>query len=128
MQGEELKTHSGAAYKAVSISRESYEKMLELDKEERLKMDRQSKEDIIGFLCEIPTYLNPQGRQESHEETRIFKKLIDYLKDEKYSFRIQDTILCLANEYGNAAEERGFRRGFQTAMNLCMEGMKGGVR
>ena len=49
------------------------------------------------------------------------------MKNEKYSFDASDKILCLANEYGMAAEESGFRRGFQIAMKLCMEGLRGGI-
>ena len=127
MQREELKTQSGTACEAACISRESYEELLRLGKEDRLKMERQSREDIIGFLYELPTYLNPGNVWASREETRIFGKLTEYLQDGKHPYDTQDKILCLTTEYGNAAEENGFRRGFQTAMKLCMEGMRGGV-
>lgn len=125
MQSEEMKPQYGAAKAA--ISNEGYMKILEQDKVERLKMMEQSRVDMIGFLHEIPNYLNPEGKQESWEEAKIFSKLTDYLKSENYSFDALDKILCLANEYGMAAEESGFRRGFQIAMKLCMEGLKGGV-
>jgi len=54
---------------------------------------------------------------------QVLENLIDYLKNEKYSFNTQDTILCLANEYGMATEESGFRNGFAVAMRICMEGL-----
>lgn len=127
MQSEEMKTQSGSAAMAGYISREGYEALLSNEKAERLKMMKQSEEDIVGFLYELPVYLAPERKQESREEARIFEKLTDYLKDGKHSFDIRNTILCLANEYGIAAEESGFRRGFQVAMRLCMDGMRGGV-
>lgn len=84
MQSEEMKPQYGAARTA--ISNEGYMKILKQDKVERLKMMEQSKVDMIGFLYEFPDYLNPEGKQESWKETKIFSKLADYLKNEKYSF------------------------------------------
>lgn len=127
MQNEELKTQSGAACQAAFISSGGYEEMLRLERERCLEMERRSKEDIIGFLFELPAQLNPEGVRESQEEVRIFRELTEYLEDGKYPFSAQDKIFCLATEYGSAAEEKGFRRGFQTAMKLCVEGMRGGA-
>ena len=64
---------------------------------------------------------------ESVQEQKKYGELEEFLNGGKYPFKTKDRILCIANEYGVAAEESGFRRGFQTAMRLCMEGMRGGV-
>ena len=64
---------------------------------------------------------------ESVQEQKKYGELEEFLNSGKHSFHTKDKILCITNEYGVAAEESGFRRGFQTAMRLCMEGMRGGV-
>lgn len=128
MQSEEMKTQSGPAVREGCISREGYEKLLRCEKEERLKMMKQLKEDIVGFLYDIPAHLDPERKQESREETRIFDKLTDYLNGEINSFDIRNMILCLVTEYSMASEESGFRQGFHMAMRLCIEGLNGGVR
>lgn len=125
MQSEEMKTQSDPAVREGYISREGYGKLLRCEKEERLKMMKQLKEDIVGFLYDIPAYLDTEGKQESREETRIFDKLTDYLNGEINSFDIRNTVSCLVTEYSIASEESGFRRGFHMAMRLCMEGLGG---
>lgn len=127
MQSKEMKSQNNAVYDEALISSEGLKETAKVDKEERTKMMQMYKTDIVGFLYELPVYLTPENRQESSQEIRLFGKLTDYLENGKYSFDTQDTILCLANEYGMAAEENGFRNGFAAAMKICMEGMKGGV-
>lgn len=127
MQSKEMKSQNNAVYDERLISCEGLKETARVDREDRIKMMQKSKTDIVGFLYELPEYLAPENRQESSQEIRLFGKLTDYLENGKYSFDTQDTILCLANEYGMAAEENGFRNGFVAAMRICMEGLKGGV-
>lgn len=123
MQSKEMKLQNMTANNKRLISDEGLKKMAKEEKEGRLKMMEKSKTDIIGFLYELPEYLSPESKQESSKEIQVFENLINYLQNEKYSFDTQDTILCLANEYGMAAEESGFRNGFAVAMRICMESL-----
>ena len=125
MKSEQIKLQGRSVYNNSLISDEGLRELIKEDKESNLKMLQKSKTDIIGFLYELPEHLCPETKQESNKETQVFEKLINYLKNENYSFNTQDTILCLANEYGMAAEESGFRNGFSVAMRICMEGLNG---
>jgi len=125
VQSKEMKSQNGAA-KAAGISGWGYQELYGQDTERKNKMKEQYQMDLVGTLSELPKYLG-MGLWESKEETKIFGKLTEAVQVGKDSFNVQDTILCLANEYGIAAEESGFRRGFQIAMRLCMEGLKGGA-
>lgn len=123
MQNEGLKPQN----ETVDFSKEGYEKIIRQYEEEKCRMWEQSKNDIVGFLYNIPEFLNPKAVRENGEQERIFNNLETYLEEGKHSYDTRNTILCLANDYGIAAEERGFRQGFSTAMRLCAGGMNGGT-
>lgn len=127
MQSKEMRSQNGAAETAgTGISGWGYQELNRLNQEEKSRLKEQYQTDLVGTLSELPAYLGME-LWESKEETRVFQKLIEAVQDGKDSYDARDAILCLANEYGMAAEESGFRRGFQIAMRLCMEGLKGGV-
>lgn len=94
--------------------------------EEKGKIRRLYEKDLVSTLSELRYYLDIDI-PESVQEQKKYGELEEFLDGGKYPFKTRDRILCIANEYGIAAEESGFRRGFQTAMRLCMEGMRGGV-
>lgn len=125
MQSKEMKSQSEAA-EAAGISKWGYKELYRQNTKRKNKMKEQYQADLVGTLSELPDYLGME-LWESKEETKIFSKLTEAVQEGKNSFDVQDTILCLANEYGIAAEESGFRRGFQIAMRLCIEGLKGGA-
>ena len=125
MQSKEMKSQSEAV-KAAGISGWTYQELNRLNQKEENRMKEQYQVDLVGVLSALPNHLGME-LWESKEETKIFNKLTEAVQEGKDSFDVQDTILCLANEYGIAAEESGFRRGFQIAMRLCMEGLKGGA-
>ena len=127
MQSEDFKTHDKASSGTVSISKEAYEKLGEESAKESLKAWELSQRDMVRFLFELPSFLNPYAHVESKEQKEIFRNLTDCLREQVQAFEEQDSILCLANEYGIAAEEFGFRNGFAMAMKLCMQGMAGGA-
>ena len=120
MQSEEIKTQNEAA----GISGMGYRELNRLNNETKEKLKELYQKDLIGTLSELHTYFGFE-LYESREGQQVFQRLVDFLDKENYSFREKDAIIVLANEYGIASEECGFRRGFQTAMRLCMEGMKG---
>ena len=68
MQSEEMKTQSDPAVREGYISREGYGKLLRCEKEERLKMMKQLKEDIVGFLYDIPGYRGEAGGQGGNKD------------------------------------------------------------
>lgn len=94
--------------------------------EEKGKMRHLYEKDLVSTLSELRYYLDID-MTESVQEQKKYGELEEFLNSGKHSFHTKDKILCITNEYCVAAEERGFRRGFQTAMRLCMEGMRGGV-
>lgn len=125
MQSTEMKPQNGSVGIG-EISKEGHEELYRIGDKLKKEMRGLYQTDIVGALLKLPDYLDME-RHESAEEKENFQKLTNFLDGGKYSFNTKDTILCIANEYGVAAEESGFRRGFQTAMRLCMEGMRGGV-
>ena len=127
MQNEDLKTHDKAASETASISKEAYEKLTEESTNESLKAWELSQRDMVGFLFELPDFLNPHARTESSKQKEVFQNLTDCLRAQVRAFEEQDSILCLANEYGIASEEFGFRNGFAIAMKICMQGLNGGT-
>ncbi len=108
------------------ISKEGYEELHRIGDKLKKEMRGLYQTDMVGALLKLPDYLDME-RHESAEEKKNYQKLTNFLDGGKYPFNTKDTILCIANDYGVAAEESGFRRGFQTAMRLCMESMRGGV-
>ena len=124
MHHEELKSQCESIG---HISREEYKKLLEMEKEQKKKLEERAKIDLVGMLYSLPDYFNVEEKTESPEETRIFGSLVDYLNEGNYSYALRDRVTELASDYGLAAEESGFRRGFKVAMRLCMEGMLGGT-
>ena len=120
-----MKSQSEAA-EAAGIREWGCQELYQQNTKRKNKMKEQYQADLVGTLSELPDYLGME-LWESKEETKIFGKLTEAVQEGKNSFNVQDTILCLANEYGIAAEESGFRRGFQIAMRLCIEGLKGGA-
>ena len=127
MKNEDIKTHDKANSGTASISKEAYEKLTEESINESMKAWELSQRDMVGFLFELPEFLNPQARTESSKQKAVFRNLTDCLREQVRAFEEQDSILCLANEYGMAAEEFGFRNGFAMAMKICMQGMGGGT-
>ena len=126
MKSEEMNTQSKTAYGAASISREGLEKMVRNMEKEKSEAWEQSQKDIVGFLFELPDILNsPKSRTESREQEKVFGDLDDYLRQQEQEYEKRDRILCLANDYGIASEEYGFRNGFAMAMKICMHGMGG---
>lgn len=127
MQSEDLKTHDKATSGVASISKEAYEKLTGESINESMKAWKRSQRDMVGFLFDLPEFLNPHARTESSKQKEVFRNLTDCLREQVRAFEEQDSILCLANEYGMAAEEFGFRNGFAMAMKICMQGMGGGT-
>lgn len=125
MQGKEMKLQDGTAGIG-EISREGYAELYRLGDKLKNEMRELYQADMVGTLLKLPDYLDME-RHESAEEKREFQKLADFLEAGNHPFSTRDTILCITNDYGIAAEESGFRKGFRTAMRLCMEGMGGGV-
>jgi len=105
------------------MSLDGFEKLAETNKEIRMGMSKQMKYDLVGVLYSLPDYLEIDSRSESREQVDIFNNLDDFLNTGNYPYELRDRVTELANNYGIAAEETGFRRGFHTAMRLCMEGM-----
>ncbi len=125
MQSTEMKPQNGSVGIG-EISKEGYEELYRIGDKLKKEMRGLYQTDMVAALLKLPDYLDME-RHESAEEKKNFQKLTNFLDGGKYSFNTKDTILCITNDYGIAAEESGFRRGFQTAMRLCMEGMRGGV-
>ncbi len=125
MQSTEMKPQNGTAGIG-EISREGYMELNRIHIEEKGKMRHLYEKDLVSTLSELRYYLDIDI-PESVQEQKKYGELEEFLDGGKYPFKTRDRILCIANEYGIAAEESGFRRGFQTAMRLCMEGMRGGV-
>jgi len=90
------------------------------DKREDLK--KLYKEDMAEFFLELHNFLGIDIA-ESVEEREVLNGLASVV--EEFAFDTKNRILCLANEYGIAAEENGFRQGFKTAMRLNASGKEG---
>lgn len=125
MQSIEMKPQNGTVGIG-ETSREGYMELNRIHIEEKGKIRRLYEKDLVSTLSELRYYLDIDI-PESVQEQKKYGELEEFLDGGKYPFKTRDRILCIANEYGIAAEESGFRRGFQTAMRLCMEGMRGGV-
>lgn len=108
------------------ISESGYQKLIQQDMKERDRLKELYQEDLIGALSDLYTYVGMEI-QESREESKILSNLESFLHKEKLSYSVSNKILCLFTNYGIAAEENGFRRGFQVAMRLCMQGITGGA-
>ncbi len=108
------------------ISKEGYEELHWIGDKLKKEMRELYLTDMVGTLIRLPDYLDIE-RRESIKEEKEFQRLTEFLNEGEHSYSTKDTILCITNDYGIAAEESGFRRGFQTAMRLCMESMRGGV-
>lgn len=115
-------------------AKELYEKdlddLLEQENEERDRLRELYQTDLIGVLSELHSYVGLEEIHRSREEERIEEELQAFMQHESEK-RPCDTpnnpVMRLFNSYGIAAEESGFRRGFQTAMRLCAEVLRGGV-
>lgn len=91
------------------------------------KMWETAQADPMGFLFEMPVFFAPKSVQENREQTEKFDSLTERVNESIKEFSKSDAILCLANEYGMASEEKGFRNGFVMAMKLCVGAMAGGA-
>lgn len=108
------------------INEKGYLKWIQFRDEEKNRLKKTYQEDLIGTLSELHTYVGMEI-PDSREGKRILERIEQFLKAERTSSDVTDKILCLFSEYGIAIEESGFRRGFQVAMRLCMEGITGGT-
>lgn len=125
MQSKEMKPQSIAAGVA-EISGAGYEKMYQGQMEKKKKLGELYQKDLVSTLSNLHSYLG-MDLEESVKGQDIFWSLTKAVMTGEYLTEAQDKILCLATEYGVEAEEDGFRRGFRTAMKLCMDSMGGGV-
>lgn len=89
----------------------------ESDKE---KMWEAAQADPVGFLCWMPVFFSPKSVKDSREQAEKFDSLTERVKESIKEFSQSDAVLCLANEYGMASEEKGFRHGFMMAMKMSM--------
>lgn len=115
--------HFSGMGQVAQISPAGYEKMAETDKKRRAEMTELMKHDLISVLYKLPDHLEPEADTESREQKNIFKNLDDFLAEGKYPYELRNHVTELVNDYGIAADENGFRRGFHMAMQICMEGM-----
>ncbi len=126
MQGSmEIEPQDGTAGTG-GFSREGYAELLRVHMEKKEEVRSLYQKDFVGMFSELRYYFDIE-MAESREERKKLGELEEFLDGGEYSFKTKNAILCITNEYGVAAEESGFRRGFQTAMRLCMEGMRGGA-
>ncbi|MCC8059668.1 MAG: hypothetical protein LIO81_02330 [Clostridiales bacterium] len=94
---------------------------------ERADLAQEYRTDMVGLLEEMPDILNAKLWKHSEDYDESYNQLEKLLRDRKMTFEELDPILCRSNEFADAAEREGFRRGFHVAMQLCMEGMRGGA-
>ena len=108
-------------------SRETLLALLRGEENERMKMWETAQHDPVGFIYELPEFLYQKSRTESKAQMEKFNSLTEQVKAVAEEYSKRDDILCLANEYGMASEEQGFRQGFAAAMKLCVRVMAGGA-
>lgn len=108
------------------ISGAGYERLYQEGMEERKKLGDLYQTDMVSAISSLYTYVGME-LEESRKSQDIFQRLTGTVKAGGHVPETQDSILCLALEYGIESEENGFRRGFRTAMKLCMDSMGGGV-
>lgn len=111
---------------ATGISRAGYERLYEVSMEERKKLGDLYQKDMVSAISSLYTYVGMELK-ESRKGQDIFQRLTEAVGAGGHVTETQDRILCLVIEYGAESEENGFRRGFRTAMKLCMDSMGGGV-
>lgn len=92
---------------------------------ERDNLKRLYKSDIVEFFIRLEDFLNIE-RTDSEEEKRVFGEIKD-AAEQIGGFAVQDRILSLANAYGIAAYDNGFKHGFETAARIGAGGAKGGA-
>lgn len=107
------------------ISAWSCQKLYHTLENERGNLKRLYKNDIVEFFIRLEDFLDIE-HTDSEEEKRVFGEIKDATK-QIGGFAVQDRILSLANAYGVAAQENGFRHGFETAMRISAGGAKGGA-
>lgn len=115
---------------AKGLGKSSRETLLALMMEgenDKEKMWETAQADPLGFLYGMPVFFSPKSVKESREQTEKFDSLMERVNESIKEFSQSDAILCLANEYGMASEEQGFRHGFTLAMKLCVGAMSGGA-
>lgn len=125
MQGKEINPQ-GRATGVAGISGAGYAKLYQVHMEEKKKLGDLYKKDMVSTLSNLYSYFGME-LEGSRKGQDIFWSLTEAVKAGEYLTEAHDRILCLATEYGVEAEENGFRRGFRTAMKLCMDSMGGGV-
>lgn len=125
MQGKRSDWQNMAAGVA-EISGAGYERLYEVSMEERKKLGELYQKDMVSAISSLYTYIGMELK-ESRKSQDIFQRLTGTVRAGGHVTKTQDSILCLALEYGVESEENGFRRGFRTAMKLCMDSMGGGV-
>lgn len=108
------------------ISGAGYERLYEAGMEERKKLGDLYQKDMVSAISSLHIYVGIE-LEESRKSQDIFQRLAGTVRAGGHVTETQDSILCLALEYGIESEENGFRRGFRTAMKLCMDSMGGGV-
>lgn len=108
------------------ISGAGYERLYQVGMEERKKLGDLYQRDMVSAISRLYTYVGMEVK-ESRKGQDIFQRLTESVGAGGRVTETQDNILCLALEYGIESEENGFRRGFRTAMKLCMDSMGGGV-
>lgn len=93
--------------------------------EEKEKLKELYESDMAGFFIRLYYFLD-KDMAESENEKKIFDRFMD-ITEELDSWEHKNRIQTLVEEYRIAAEENGFRQGFETVMRLNGSGVKGGV-
>lgn len=109
---------------AGAISGEGWQTMYMGLVEQKEELKELYETDAAEFFIKLNDFFDIE-REESTEEKAVFNSIESTIKE--LPFDIKDRILCLAVDYSIAAEDNGFRKGFQTAMRLRGSAMKGGV-
>lgn len=96
-----------------------------------MKMEAEKMVDLIGTIHNSGIYeifgFHKVTTERERKSWEVFAKALGSMAGDASDMEKED-VESLALSFGNQREETGFKIGFHMAMQLCMEGLNGGVR